>query len=241
METIGRAQSTAGAGRGASMATARAGVAEHGRAGAQATKGIREGSAAKRAAILAAARELMLADGFERTSVDAIAARAEVSKRTVYDYYGDKRTLLRSVVETTADSLLTAINRAMSDNLRDVDDLRSALVGFALDVTTSAIGSSDYSALIRLVSTEEANLSELHDNWASEPEDTLADRFQEFERLGLLDVPKPRVAADHFVALTLMPTANTIGFPIRQNDATTRQIIDDGVDAFLRAYGPRAG
>lgn len=32
----------------------------------------------------------------DRSSVDAIAARAEVSKRTVHDYFGDKQTLLKA-------------------------------------------------------------------------------------------------------------------------------------------------
>ena len=59
-----------------------------------APKALREGSTQKRSAILTAARDLFLADGFDRSSVDAVAARAGVSKRTVYDYFGDKEALL---------------------------------------------------------------------------------------------------------------------------------------------------
>ena len=53
------------------------------------TKVLRAGSAPKRAAIMTAAWDLFVADGFERTSVDAVAARAAVSKRTGYDSFGD--------------------------------------------------------------------------------------------------------------------------------------------------------
>src|ERR1700712_1727700 len=113
----------------------------------EATKGLRAGSAEKRSAILASARELFLTDGFERTSVDAISARARVSKRTVYDYFGDKRTLLLAVVEQAMDSLLGAIHHSVRDNLGahvDADALRTALIAFAQSVTDSALGSSDY-------------------------------------------------------------------------------------------------
>jgi len=54
---------------------------------------IREGAPAKRAAIESAAHALFLRDGYARTSVDAVAREAGVSKRTVYDYYGDKQRL----------------------------------------------------------------------------------------------------------------------------------------------------
>src|ERR1700710_2959569 len=98
---------------------------------ADTSKTLREGSAEQRAAILSAARELLRADGFERTSVDAIAARAGVSKRTVYDYYGDKRTLLLAVVEQAVQALRAAVSTAIDENLRDVHDVEEALTGFA--------------------------------------------------------------------------------------------------------------
>ena len=61
------------------------------------TPGRRLRAEAKRAAILDAAEALFVSDGYELTSVDAISARAGVSKRTVYDHFGDKLTLFRSV------------------------------------------------------------------------------------------------------------------------------------------------
>jgi TetR/AcrR family transcriptional repressor of mexJK operon len=201
-------------------------------------KTVREGSASKRAAILTAARELFLAEGFERVSVDAISARAEVSKRTLYDYFGDKRTLLLAVIEQALASLSAAVNRAIDEHLTDVDDLEDALIGLARDITTSAMGSSDYAALRQLVSMEQARLPGLRELTASfgEPEDALAKRFAEFDRRGLLSAPRPRLAADHFTALTLSPSVQ--GFSVLDVDTSdSAQIIRDGVQAFLRAYG----
>lgn len=205
-----------------------------------ASKSVREGSALKRAAILTAARKLFLADGFERTSMDAIAAEASVSKRTVYDYYGDKRTLLLAVVEQAVQALSSAVGTAIDQHLMSVEDIHASLVGFARAITSSALGSSDYTAFMRLLTTESAHLTELRDKqWEiAEPEDAVAERFVEFDRLGLLDAPKPRLAADHFVALTLSPSYYSLGQKVDFTDAATAQVIVDGVDAFLRAYGP---
>jgi len=202
-------------------------------------KPLREGSAQKRAAILATARELFLADGFERTSMDAIASSAEVSKRTVYDYYGDKRTLLLAVVEQAVQALGASVSAAIDGHLADVDDIEAALVGFASAITASAIGSSDYAALMRLLSTESENLPELNaEHWDGvEPEEAVAQRFAEFDRRGLLEAPDPRLAADHFVALTLSRSVYSLGRTPAPAIADTRRMIVDGVRAFLRAYG----
>ncbi len=52
----------------------------------------------KRAAILAAAKRLFVSLGFERVSMDQIAAEAGVSKLTVYSHFGDKESLFGEAV-----------------------------------------------------------------------------------------------------------------------------------------------
>lgn len=208
-----------------------------------AAKTVREGSSHKRAAILSSARSLFLSDGFDRTSMDAIASAAAVSKRTVYDYYGDKRALLFAVVEHAVHTLGTLVSDAIDEHLTGVTDVETALIGFADSITTTAIGSADYSALMRLLSTESENLPEMRDkHWDGvEPEEAVAARFVELDRAGLLTAPNPRMAADHFVALALSPSVYSLGRPAVRAPAETRQIIVDGVQAFLRAYGGAPG
>jgi TetR/AcrR family transcriptional repressor of mexJK operon len=203
-------------------------------------KTVREGSASKRAAILAAARELFLAEGYERTSVDAVSARAQVSKRTVYDYFGDKRALLLAVVEQSAESLLVAVQAAVDEELADGRDLEAALTAFAVRVATSTFGSADYAALLRLVQAESAHLPELRDHrLATAPEEAVAERLAAFGRAGLLEVPDPLLAADHFVALTFMLAQNKLGPALGSGRADGEQLLVAGVRAFLRAYAPR--
>jgi TetR/AcrR family transcriptional regulator of autoinduction and epiphytic fitness len=52
----------------------------------------------KRAAVIAAAIEEFLAAGFDATSMDRIAARASVSKRTVYNHFPSKEALFAAIL-----------------------------------------------------------------------------------------------------------------------------------------------
>ena len=56
-----------------------------------------EQAQASRAAVLAAARELFVEQGYGGTTIDQVAARAGVSKPTVFTAVGNKATLLKVV------------------------------------------------------------------------------------------------------------------------------------------------
>ncbi|HTR07684.1 MAG TPA: TetR/AcrR family transcriptional regulator [Paraburkholderia sp.] len=58
----------------------------------------------KRAAIVAAAIDEFLASGFEATSMDRIAARASVSKRTVYNHFPSKEALFAAILRQLWDA-----------------------------------------------------------------------------------------------------------------------------------------
>ncbi|MEV0122140.1 TetR/AcrR family transcriptional regulator [Streptomyces sp. NPDC050703] len=205
------------------------------------TKTLREGSARKRAAILSAARELFLADGFDRTSVDAIAARAEVSKRTVYDYFGDKQTLLQAVVDSVGQSLIATIRRILDDTLTDpagTADLEDVLVAFSMRIATDMLGSAEHATLRRLVRAQSGHLPDQGENpMADTPDEALAERFAAFAAAGRLDVPDPRLAADQFIALTFGVALNRYGSANAAEDARVEPLIVEGVRTFLRAYG----
>ncbi|QFG22190.1 TetR/AcrR family transcriptional regulator [Actinomadura sp. WMMB 499] len=204
------------------------------------TKTLREGSAQKRAAILAAARDMFLADGFDRSSVDAVAARAKVSKRTVYDYFGDKRTLLKAVVDDIGQSLVTAVRRTLDDTLTDrtqAADLEDALVTFSMRIATDMLGSAEYATLQRLVRTESGHLPRRgYSSMADTPDEELAERLAAFAEAGLLDVPDPRLAADQFIALTFGVALDRFGSANAAEDTRVQPLVVEGVRTFLRAY-----
>lgn len=60
----------------------------------------------KRDAIVASARELFYKDGYPGTSMDAIAAHAQVSKATVYAHFPSKQHLFCEVVSWVTDSYI---------------------------------------------------------------------------------------------------------------------------------------
>ncbi|MEU3854318.1 TetR/AcrR family transcriptional regulator [Streptomyces sp. NPDC029554] len=207
------------------------------------TKTLREGSARKRAAILQAARELFLADGFDRSSVDAIAARAEVSKRTVYDYFGDKQTLLQAVVDAIGQSMITTIRDTLDDTLTELTDageLEGALVEFSMRIATDMLGSAEYATLQRLVRAESGHLPHRgYNSMADTPDEAIAERFAAFADAGLLDVPDPRLAADQFIALAFGVALDRLGSANAAEDARVRPLVVEGVRTFLRAYRSR--
>ncbi|MFX3650097.1 MAG: TetR/AcrR family transcriptional regulator [Paenibacillus sp.] len=203
-------------------------------------KKIRKGSSDKRAKIIAAARDLFLSDGFDRSSVDAVAAKAGVSKRTVYDYYGDKLNLLLAVVEESSLAVLNMIEQGISDHLLEFEDLKQALILFCEQIVASANGSSDYMALIRLLTVEAANLPDsLFERLDNATEEGIIRRFTEFGHTGLLDVPDPEMATKHFAALTFLLVFNQPKKTGTLEEEQTKRIITEGVRVFLCAYAPR--
>src|SRR5688500_5798062 len=116
------------------------------------TPGRQRRSEGKRTAVLDAAERLFVTDGYELTSVDAIAARAQVSKRTVYDYFGDKRTLFESVLGRVHEGVTATVREAVDHELTEDRDLRDALTTFAMRVVTEAFPSSSYVAYRKLTS-----------------------------------------------------------------------------------------
>ncbi|MFC9708647.1 TetR/AcrR family transcriptional regulator [Paenibacillus sp. NPDC056933] len=203
-------------------------------------KKIRKGSSDKRAKIIAAARDLFLSEGFDRSSVDAVAAKAGVSKRTVYDYYGDKQNLLLAVVEETSEAVLDMIKQGISDYLWEFEDLEQALILFCEQFVASANGSSDYSALIRLVTMEAANLpGSFLEKLDNATEEGILRRFTQLGQTGLLDVPDPVMATKHFAALTFLLVFDQPRKTGTLEEEQTKRIITEGVRVFLCAYGKR--
>jgi TetR/AcrR family transcriptional regulator, mexJK operon transcriptional repressor len=200
------------------------------------TAGRRRRSEGKKAAVLEAAETLFVAQGYEATGVDAIAAQAQVSKRTVYDHFGDKQTIFLYVLERVTDALAAAVRAALDEELTPGRDLREALTAFADRIVTGTFASSDYAAFRRLTGSRSA-VPRLPEHVRKRPERMLEERIAMLAASGALHAPVPRTAARHFTALTfslaLESLAEREGV---SHPPALKAIIADGVDAFLRAY-----
>lgn len=182
--------------------------------------------------MLDAARDRFLVDGYDRTSVDAVAAQAGVSKRTVYDHFTDKDGLFASVVEQASAALLSSVEEAADQELRVDRDLTTALLAFTRRIATQTLQSSDY-AVVKMLLESGRSVPASGADLARDPEQLIADRFRELADAGVIRAANPRRASEHFTALTFLLALNAPGLDAAAVDA----VFVDGVDAFVRAYG----
>jgi TetR/AcrR family transcriptional regulator, mexJK operon transcriptional repressor len=198
----------------------------------------------KRAAIVDAALRLFMQDGYARTSVDAIADEAQVSKRTIYNHYGDKKNLFLSVVGEKFDSMMAVFVEMMDVYLSDVPDdaVEANIVAFACEATALAARSQERLALLRLVSAEAPHFPELRAR-RMRPQTVageIATRLVRLAARGLLEVPEPEEAANHLFALTIGQMNNrSLLRSVELTDSEIEHIATSGARAFLRAYLPR--
>src|SRR5215475_859122 len=153
------------------------------------------GSEDKRAAIVQATLELFLRDGYARTSVDAIAAEAGVSKRTVYNHYGDKENLFLSVIGDTYDAMIGTVVDLMDKHLTDLpdDQVEAGILEFSRELAMFAARAPQRSAMIRLMMAEAPHFPALRAVQMRPRSITgaIAERLTRLNARGLLDVPEP--------------------------------------------------
>ena len=87
-------------------------------------------SARKRQAVLHRARQLFLEKGYAGTSMDEVAALAEVSKVTIYRHFSDKHSLFVAVVTEAIDDA-KAGSQTLVDQLGSSTDVERDLRDFA--------------------------------------------------------------------------------------------------------------
>ena len=193
----------------------------------------------KHQAIARAALTLFASDGYERTSVDAIAAEAGVSKRTVYSHYGDKETLFLSVVRDTYEAMLARIGEIVG-RVAWERDLRSALICCMTEVTRSVIRSPERSTLVRLLMAEAPHFPDLIELLhARQITPLVAAPLENLAAAGRLAGQDGRQAAEHLMALTFGQVSNrSLMGTVPLSDDEAGQIVQSGVHAFLRAYSP---
>ena len=199
-------------------------------------EGRRGRSPEKRRAMLEAARELFVTEGYELASVDAIAARAGVSKRTVYDHFGDKETVFAAVLEAVGEKLTATVQIALDREVSASGDLHARLLGFARHVVMEAFPSSDY-AHYRRLSARRGSWQQDRESAMSVSMELFMSRVEEWAEAGVINTDKPRRAAQHFVALTLQLAFEALANTETAMSGEVDEILVDGVDVFVRAYG----
>ncbi len=195
----------------------------------------------KRADIRRAALHLFTRYGYERTSVDAIVAEAGVSKRTVYNHYGDKENLFISVVQDTFAAMIGVLREIADQAFRDSADLEASLTAFVTEVTSRLLRLPERAALIRLIITEGPRFPVLAEPWRNRGTvtDVITEPVARLAAEGRLDVDDVGEAARHLSALTFgQINSRSLFGVIDVSDEEIAGVITGGVRAFLRAYRP---
>ena len=198
-----------------------------------------------RAAIVDAARTLFLRDGYAGTTMDEIAARAGIAKRTVYNNFADKEALFNQIMGET-----TAFAEEFARSLRD--ELTGGITGANLRATLDDLGRRlalaivrpDVIALRRLLVGEAREFPALaaryFDKAPGQVLEALASGFGRLGKSGLLRVADARLAAAQFAYLL-------VGEPLDRAVLTgtippkARVIAGarEGVETFLARFGSR--
>jgi len=90
-------------------------------------RGRPRGAHATRSRILDAATSLIVENGYQSISLEDIAEKAGVSRRTIYDQFGSKRGVLEGIVNRMAEEGLPELLTAVSQSKDPVEALRKAV------------------------------------------------------------------------------------------------------------------
>ena len=194
----------------------------------------------KHNAIAGAALVLFARDGYERTSVDAIAAEAGVSKRTVYSHYGDKENLFLLVLRETYDVMRDRISAIVNRTLRQVDNVEDALTACIRDTVRTITRAPERATLVRLIITEAPHFPDILELWHNGGiVPLIAEPLAQLATAGRLATDDPAQAAEHLYALTFgqVNSKSMLG-TIELTEAAAERIITSGVRVFTRAYAP---
>lgn len=112
----------------------------------------REGAAATRRAVLAAARDLLERQGFAATTMAGVAKAAGVSAETVYKTFGSKPALVKAVFDLVIagdDEPVSVADRPEAQRIRRQVDARAKLRSYAEGAAERAARSAGIQLVVR--------------------------------------------------------------------------------------------
>jgi TetR/AcrR family transcriptional repressor of mexJK operon len=193
----------------------------------------------KHRTITEAAAAAFLAEGYEGASLDHIAARAGVSKQTIYNHFADKESLFRAICgDLTSDLVASLHPPGGSEEDPAVTLRRLGQACLELTLLPSSL------ALHRLFIGEAARFPELgraiYQAGPARIVAELAAYLADQTERGRLSIDDPSAAAEQFLGMLIghHQLRALLGVADVERPALARRA-DDAVDAFLRAFASR--
>lgn len=196
----------------------------------------------RRREILDAAAPTFGDEGYERASIETIAARARVSKPTVYNHFAGKEQLFRESVADSAEQQHEAALAAIAELDISAEGWQDGLFQLGLALADCALSPCSI-YLERMLSAEigrDPQIYETVHRRAVRPvREALAGRMAMLAHAGRLEITDPDRAARQFVVLigAELPELTALGTR-RISAETFETAVSSGVETFLRAYAP---
>jgi TetR/AcrR family transcriptional repressor of mexJK operon len=194
---------------------------------------------AKRAAILEAAQRLFMRNGYDGSSMDAIAAEAGVSKLTVYSHFTDKETLFSFAVQSRCQQQVPELLFELVEGV----PIEQVLLNIGRNFH-QLINSGESIELHRVLISHGAQDGKLSQMFFDAGPQRLINEMEQLlskaNAAGLLHIAKPLCAADQFFSL-VKGGCNfmlLIGCAKPQTDSEIDTHVRDAVELFVRAYQP---
>jgi len=202
----------------------------------------------KHLAIIEAAKQLFLETGFGPTSMDAVADRAGVSKRTVYSHFESKEALFDSIMSQMCSVLGAAIQEQVDIMMAKAEEatgpdpeMAEMLQVLGCRFLTLITDPTDV-ALFRIIIGEASRFPQLGREFFEKGPKKLTEQlsvyFTRQHELGTLEIDDPNQAAWHFLAMVKDPIhlKLLIGIQGTPSQKEIDEISAKGVDRFLKIY-----
>lgn len=189
------------------------------------------------AEVLDVARTILLSSGLAGMTMDVVAARARVSKGSLYRDHGSKDALFAAVVSDWVDRGRDAMRPSL-DKLLEAVDVDAALLRFAV-VLQAAVLSPEVAGMRALVAAEADRFPDVargylenswHRNIAS-----LADAFATLQHRRLLREGDPAVAAKQFTWMVVGDPLNRSSYDLAPAPKSWLRAIAEEAVATFRA------
>ncbi|MDR6973612.1 AcrR family transcriptional regulator [Streptomyces sp. 3330] len=190
-----------------------------------------------RDALLRAAVELFTSQGYERTTVDEIAAAVDVSQRTFFRYFAGKDEAALALVEMTVERFVEAV-RARPPHEPPLEALRQAVLAgwYSInEVVESVVPVELYLRMYRVIESTPVLLA-AHLRRSAEVEEDLARVIAAREGLDPDADPRPRLAVAVFsgvMRVTERQWSTGADFSLDRIRALTSQYLDEVGPALL--------
>lgn len=193
----------------------------------------------RRAAIVAAARELFVAQGYETTTLAEIAARAGGSLATVYKLFGNKDGLLEAVILESVASGESLVRDADAARMPPAETLRRIAKGLHAQFLDP-----DVIALVRIVIArsicDPPFARQFFERTANRTGDAIAAMFVRWQSEGVVMNGTPTFLAEMFMGLFVSDLqTQAISHGVAVSPETER--LRDRTDFFIAAAGLGSG